>query len=474
VVVVDVSPTFLQLPEIIEQLQQLWPGTKLIHGKARHSQSQGGVERLNRTVQEKLGKWMVDSKSKAWSIGCKVVKWQVNSSFSASIGASPYYVTYGQEPRASLAHLPLSRELMATLQTEAQLCAAFHLPEDEPCDFSAIVCRGAAVPPTPEVDTSFQDEQVALSQDNTLPEVAEVAEPFCQVVAEEKCYDTFTQAELDAKDRLWKDKEFKVMIPECVTRKWLRARRVHLRVRASGKLEAKVSCWYEGKWLDPLDPETFPSKYIRSVPPLVDDDVPATATAAPVEPPAPAATAATAEAPAPAVTSATAEAPAPAVTSATDEPPAPATATAEPSVPSGSQPQRRRCNFADCGSDNAFVGLRECKCGNGPHHHFCSLSHFPSEDQYSKCAVCLGVPVWSGSEQEPAPAQQGPSQEEPAEPPRKKQKGNQAAVEPTESFLINRASQHTAELRNHFALPRRQEANTMRHQSSAARRTALR
>ena len=54
-----------QIPDVIRRVAELWPGTKLIHGKARHSQSQGGVERLNRTVQEKLGKWMVDNNSRA-------------------------------------------------------------------------------------------------------------------------------------------------------------------------------------------------------------------------------------------------------------------------------------------------------------------------------------------------------------------------------------------------------------------------
>ena len=36
--------------KIVTHVVSIWPGCKLIHGKARHSQSQGSVERCNRDV----------------------------------------------------------------------------------------------------------------------------------------------------------------------------------------------------------------------------------------------------------------------------------------------------------------------------------------------------------------------------------------------------------------------------------------
>ena len=36
------------LGEIVSEVAQMWPGCKLVHGRARHSESQGGIERLNR------------------------------------------------------------------------------------------------------------------------------------------------------------------------------------------------------------------------------------------------------------------------------------------------------------------------------------------------------------------------------------------------------------------------------------------
>ena len=40
--------------EIIQNLADVWPGMKLVHGKSRHSQSQGFVQRSNQDVRDKL------------------------------------------------------------------------------------------------------------------------------------------------------------------------------------------------------------------------------------------------------------------------------------------------------------------------------------------------------------------------------------------------------------------------------------
>jgi hypothetical protein len=50
--------------KIIEAFKDLWPGLKLVHGKLRHSQSQGSVERYNQDVRDMLVAWMLDNKTK--------------------------------------------------------------------------------------------------------------------------------------------------------------------------------------------------------------------------------------------------------------------------------------------------------------------------------------------------------------------------------------------------------------------------
>jgi transposase InsO family protein len=48
-------------------LQKLWPGLKIIHGRPRHPQSQGSIERSNGDIQGILGSWMRDNNSTNWS-----------------------------------------------------------------------------------------------------------------------------------------------------------------------------------------------------------------------------------------------------------------------------------------------------------------------------------------------------------------------------------------------------------------------
>ena len=58
-----------EIDEIITEIKQLWPECLMVRGSPRHSQSNGGIERVNRTMQDKLGAWMTDTSSRRWS-GC--------------------------------------------------------------------------------------------------------------------------------------------------------------------------------------------------------------------------------------------------------------------------------------------------------------------------------------------------------------------------------------------------------------------
>ena len=51
----------------------------MVRGSPRHSESNGGVERVNQTIQKKLGAWMSENKSKHWSVGCKIAQWRYNT-----------------------------------------------------------------------------------------------------------------------------------------------------------------------------------------------------------------------------------------------------------------------------------------------------------------------------------------------------------------------------------------------------------
>jgi hypothetical protein len=58
---------------VIKELKDMWPDCTLGHGKPRHPQSQGSVERGNADIKDMLIIWMRENNNKKWSIGLKFV-----------------------------------------------------------------------------------------------------------------------------------------------------------------------------------------------------------------------------------------------------------------------------------------------------------------------------------------------------------------------------------------------------------------
>ena len=93
----------------------------MVRGSPRHSESNGGVERVNQTVQAKLGTWMRDTHSRRWTVGCRVVMWRYNTQIHRTIGNVPFRLMFGQSPRVGISSLLLDTDLINTLSTKAQL-----------------------------------------------------------------------------------------------------------------------------------------------------------------------------------------------------------------------------------------------------------------------------------------------------------------------------------------------------------------
>jgi hypothetical protein len=62
----------------LNELCNMWEDLKIVHGKPRHSQSQGSVERANQDVENILATWLQDNKTKKWSEGLKFVQLMKN------------------------------------------------------------------------------------------------------------------------------------------------------------------------------------------------------------------------------------------------------------------------------------------------------------------------------------------------------------------------------------------------------------
>ena len=116
-----IALTKLDLTKIIVNIRELWPDCRMVRGSPRHSPSNGGVERVNRTVEEKLGAWMRETRNTNWSVGCRIIMWRYNTQLHGTIKQLPYECMFGQVPRVGISSLPLDPSVLDTLSTEAQL-----------------------------------------------------------------------------------------------------------------------------------------------------------------------------------------------------------------------------------------------------------------------------------------------------------------------------------------------------------------
>ncbi|XP_064098547.1 KRAB-A domain-containing protein 2-like [Macrobrachium nipponense] len=53
--------------QVIEELKVMWPSLIMVHGKLRHPQSQGSVERANADIKDMLTAWLADNETTDWT-----------------------------------------------------------------------------------------------------------------------------------------------------------------------------------------------------------------------------------------------------------------------------------------------------------------------------------------------------------------------------------------------------------------------
>jgi hypothetical protein len=107
--------------EVIHQVMAMWSGVVIVHGRPRHPQSQGSVERANQDVEPMIGNWMKDNNTKNWVLGLNFVQIAKNTRFHSGVGSEPYKLQYGQICRYGLADLPVDKEVLAKLRNEDEL-----------------------------------------------------------------------------------------------------------------------------------------------------------------------------------------------------------------------------------------------------------------------------------------------------------------------------------------------------------------
>ncbi|CAF3853491.1 unnamed protein product [Rotaria magnacalcarata] len=84
--------------ELINSLQVDFP----VHGRPRHPQSQGLIERTNAILTDALGKLMEDNSSNHWSLGLPCVIFRINIRSTHTTRKTPYQLVFGQNPRTNM------------------------------------------------------------------------------------------------------------------------------------------------------------------------------------------------------------------------------------------------------------------------------------------------------------------------------------------------------------------------------------
>ncbi|XP_023014462.2 uncharacterized protein [Leptinotarsa decemlineata] len=106
---------------VISELVTLSPELKIVHGKPRHSQNQGSVERANQDLENMMSSWLKDKNSTKWSEGLTYVQFMKNRAFHLGIKQSPHKALFGIEPRVGLSTSSLLQEIINDLQDKDDL-----------------------------------------------------------------------------------------------------------------------------------------------------------------------------------------------------------------------------------------------------------------------------------------------------------------------------------------------------------------
>ena len=108
-------------------IKKLWPDCKILHGKPKHSQSQGSLERINREIKRVLGSLMWKNKDTCWVKYIPIVQHSINTSpHSALADNSPYRVLFGRDPGRGMQDFGIPDEIANDVTTDHYVGVTFN------------------------------------------------------------------------------------------------------------------------------------------------------------------------------------------------------------------------------------------------------------------------------------------------------------------------------------------------------------
>ena len=84
--------------------------SKIVHGKPRHPEIQGAVERVNREVKDALFSMMHDNNDQCWAKYLWWDKYNHNTAYHTTINTTPNEAINGREPSFGLSHFEIPNE----------------------------------------------------------------------------------------------------------------------------------------------------------------------------------------------------------------------------------------------------------------------------------------------------------------------------------------------------------------------------
>ena len=102
---------------IITELKLLWPELKLVHGRPRHPQSQGSVERANADIKSMIISWTHENNNTHWSERLRFVQFKTKTrSYHRTIDQSPYSALFGSDLKVGLSSTAIPKEIWTHLK----------------------------------------------------------------------------------------------------------------------------------------------------------------------------------------------------------------------------------------------------------------------------------------------------------------------------------------------------------------------
>ena len=107
---------------LFSTLAKKWPSVKIVHGKPRHPECQGAVERVNRDIKDALFTKMIDNENdQCWFKYLRWIKLHHNTSYHTTIKMSPYEAVYNRKPVFGLTYYGVPEEDWVTIPHEDDL-----------------------------------------------------------------------------------------------------------------------------------------------------------------------------------------------------------------------------------------------------------------------------------------------------------------------------------------------------------------